>query len=54
LPDSGKTIDETVKANLPGIELTEGFSFMLAGIRIKVRRVTRGYVYDVIIQRPSV
>ncbi len=51
LPEWDLTIDEVVKANLQGMELKENFEFVLQGIKIKVHRIARDYVYDVIAEK---
>lgn len=51
LPESGQTIDELVKSHFNGSEPKEFFGFEFHGIQIRVRRVARGYVYDVIAER---
>ncbi len=51
LPKSEQTVDELVKFHMHGREPTEHFEFEYHGIRMKVRKVARGYVYDVIAER---
>lgn len=51
LPRSEQTIDELVKSYFKGMEPKEFFGFEFHGIQIRVRRVARGYVYDVIAER---
>ena len=53
LPEWDLTVDEIVKANLHGMELKENFEFALQGIKIKVHRIARDYVYDVIAEKPK-
>jgi hypothetical protein len=51
LPQTNQIIDELVKSLLNGKDLVENLVFNYHGVTMKVRRVTRGYVYDVIAER---
>ncbi|MBN2036249.1 MAG: DUF21 domain-containing protein [Chitinispirillaceae bacterium] len=49
--DDDTTIDAWIKARMDGQEPVENFTARINDISIKVRRVVRGNVYDVIIER---
>jgi CBS domain containing-hemolysin-like protein len=51
LPDIPGTIDDLVKSRLQGVELKENHQLRFGGISMKIRRVSRGFVYDVVIEK---
>ena len=52
IPESMQTIDQLIKSRVQGNEQVENFQFYYHGILIRVRRVVRGYIYDVIMEKP--
>jgi putative hemolysin len=53
LPETQGTVDELVRVSLGGKDLKENYQFMFHGISIRVRRIARDYVYDVIAERKA-
>lgn len=51
VPETEGTIDDLVKLNIPEDQLKENAHFLFYDFRIRVRRIARDFVYDVIIEK---